>query len=51
MSQLLCTLVAYIANILDPDDIVPLEAVWPGFRVYASMMNEVGEHLNDMNQT
>ena len=33
----LCTLVAYIANNMDPDHTAPWEAVWSGFIVFDSM--------------
>ena len=31
----LCTLVAYIANTMNPDQTAPLGAVWSGFVVFA----------------
>ena len=34
----LCTLVAYIANNMNPDETAPLGAVWLGLRVIASML-------------
>ena len=42
----LCTLIAYIANNMDPDQTAPVGAVWSWFIVFASMVKFLGVHLD-----
>ena len=46
----LCTLVAYIANNMNPDQTAPSGAVWSGFIVFASVIKLVWSTFECMQQ-
>ena len=51
LTYVLNTLVAYIANNMDPDQTAPLGAVWSGFVVFVSKTKVVWTAFEYMQQT